>query len=89
MSSAYISHLFAMRKNIGTRTAPKIENELKLPAGYLDSLHSNCPISADNNEKAFIQSCPALYRQNPLIAQSMVLTSLGKLVGKNKRHTFK
>jgi hypothetical protein len=85
MSQAYLSHVYTKRKNIGTRTARNIEKGMKLPAGYMDSLPANRPISATAQEKAFIQSCLTMYRQDPLKAQSIVLGELDTLIKGKKR----
>jgi len=89
MSQAYLSHIHTQRKNIGARTARNIERGLNLPVGYMDSLPTTRPVSATAQEKAFIQSCLTMYRQDPLKAQSVVLGELDNLVKGKKRGTGK
>ena len=80
MSSAYLSHLKTARKPIGTTTARNIEEKLKLPRGYMDTIQTSRPMSASAEEKAFIQSCLTMYRQNPLKAQSVILNEINALL---------
>ena len=76
MSQAYLSHLHTLRKNIGARTARKIEAQLSLPAGYMDSLHTNKAFNASAAEKEYLHTALALYRASPVEAQAMMLKAV-------------
>jgi hypothetical protein len=79
LSDRYLSHINCNRKNIGNATARAIEEQLKLPRGWMDREHDmfnmlNMPI--DDKEKLFIETALVLFRAQPNEAREMMIELL-------------
>lgn len=80
MSPIYLSQINNQRKVIGTETADKIEKQLKLGAGWMDTDHSLESLADDDDARAFNEAVMALYAQAPEASKSALLKIFSALV---------
>jgi len=73
LSDRYLSHIKCNRKNIGNNIARAIEEQLKLPHGWMDREHDALPLPLDDREKLFVQTALTLFRAQPNDAREMML----------------
>lgn len=60
----YITQLRSDRKNIGDEWAMKLEKAFKKPKGWLDQHHTELE-PRDQEERVFLETAAALYREHP------------------------
>jgi hypothetical protein len=73
MSHAYISHINTGFKDIGDKTARRFEEELKLPAGWMDVQHEDGEGPRTAEEQVFIAAATEFFRKYPKEAQTALL----------------
>lgn len=76
LSDRYLSHIKCNRKNIGNNVARTIEEQLKLPHGWMDREHDTLKMPIDEKEKLFIETALTLFRSQPNEARDMMLDLL-------------
>jgi transcriptional regulator with XRE-family HTH domain len=76
LSDRYLSHIKCDRKNIGNSVARIIEEQLKLPYGWMDREHDALKMPVDEKEKLFIETALTLFRAQPNEAREMMLDLL-------------
>lgn len=72
LSDRYLSHINNARKGIGSTTARRIEEALKLERGWMDSEHEPSD-PKDRAEQEFVHSALQLFRNSPVEAQAALL----------------
>ena len=73
LSDRYLSHIKCNRKNIGNLVARSIEEQLKLPRGWMDREHDTLNMPVDDKEKLFVETALTLFRAQPNEAREMML----------------
>jgi len=73
LSDRYLSHIKCQRKNIGSNVARAIEEQLKLPHGWLDREHDRPIPQNSEKEKLFLEMALALFRAEEEEAREMLL----------------
>jgi transcriptional regulator with XRE-family HTH domain len=76
LSDRYLSHIKCNRKNIGNNVARAIEDQLKLPYGWMDREHDALKMPVDEKEKLFIETALTLFRAQPNEAREMMIDLL-------------
>jgi hypothetical protein len=76
LSDRYLSHIKCNRKNIGNSIARAIEEQLKLPYGWMDREHDALKMPLDEKEKLFIETALSLFRAQPREAREMMIDML-------------
>lgn len=83
-SDAYMSHINTGYREIGLKTARRMEKSLRLAHGWMDILHDDSAqpataathlSAASNSEQAFIDAAVKLYREDPSAAQAALLAA--------------
>lgn len=88
-SDAYMSHINTGYREIGLKTARRMEKSLRLEHGWMDVLHDDsvpstsaaqplttqAPAAASSAEQSFIDAAVKLYREDPAAAQSALLAA--------------
>lgn len=77
VSDRQLSHLKSGRRNIGSATARKIEQQLGLKSGWMDVAHDQLQAETEQ-EKKFIDVVLRLYRSSPLHAQELILQAISE-----------
>jgi transcriptional regulator with XRE-family HTH domain len=80
MNKIYLSQINNDRKIIGTETRDKIEAALKLPAGWMDTDHSQEALLETDDARAFQEAVMALYSQAPEASKSALLKVFSALM---------
>jgi hypothetical protein len=80
MNRVYVSQVNNHRKVIGTETADKIENVLKLGKGWMDTDHTVEALADNDDARAFNEAVMALYAQAPEASKSALLKIFSALV---------
>lgn len=86
VSDAYMSHIRCGRKEVGTKTARRMEEAFGLPEGWMDQAHDKeGPVESD--EEFFVETFVSLLRGSPGEARGMMLKLIkeqqSKKSGKN------
>lgn len=76
LSDRYLSHIKCGRKNIGNQVARAIEEQLKLPHGWMDREHDALKLPTDDREKLFLETALSLFRAQPVEARDLMLDLL-------------
>ena len=76
LSERYLSHIKCNRKNIGNNVARAIEEQLKLPHGWMDREHDAFTMPADDKERLFVETALTLFRAQPDAAREMMIDLL-------------
>lgn len=76
LSDRYLSHIKCNRKNIGNTVARAIEEQLRLPRGWMDRDHDSLNLPIDDKEKLFVETALILFRAQPNEARDMMLELL-------------
>lgn len=76
LSERYLSHIKCNRKNIGNNVARVIEEQLKLPHGWMDREHDVFPMLVDDKERLFVETALTLFRAQPEAAREMMINLL-------------
>jgi hypothetical protein len=76
LSDRYLSHIKCQRKNIGSNIARAIEEQLRLPRGWLDREHDRLNPPSNEKEKLFVEMALALFRTQEEEAREMLLDLL-------------
>lgn len=76
LSERYLSHIKCNRKNIGNNVARAIEEQLKLPHGWMDREHDTFTMPADDKERLFVETALTLFRAQPEAAREMMIDLL-------------
>lgn len=76
LSDRYLSHIKCNRKNIGNSVARTIEEQLKLPRGWMDREHDTLNLPIDDKEKLFVETALTLFRSQPNETRDMMLDLL-------------
>jgi hypothetical protein len=76
LSDRYLSHIKCNRKNIGHNVARTIEEQLKLPHGWMDREHDAFHMPVDEKEKLFIETALSLFRAQPNEAREIMIDLL-------------
>lgn len=86
LSERYLSHIKCNRKNIGNNVARAIEEQLKLPHGWMDREHGTFTMPVDDKEKLFVETALALFRVQPDAAREMMIDLLRQRLEAPSRH---
>jgi len=76
LSDRYLSHLKCNRKNIGNNVARGIEEQLRLPHGWMDREHDTLRLPSDEKEKLFVEMAITLFRAQPSEARELMIDLL-------------
>jgi len=79
VSAKFLSHINTDFKPMGSRTARKIEESLKLEVGWMDMDHISGPPSS-SKEKQFIKAALDLFRTAPVEAQELMIEAFRQRV---------
>lgn len=77
VSDKQVSHLKSGRRNIGSATARKIEQQLGLQDGWMDVTHDT-QAPENEREKRFLDVVMRLYRSSPVHAQELILQAISE-----------
>lgn len=89
LSDRYLSHIKCNRKNIGSNIARSIEEQLKLPHGWMDREHDTLHMPVDEKEKLFVETALTLFRSQPTEAREMMIDLLRQRLQAPKRQQAK
>ncbi|HJV81719.1 hypothetical protein [Noviherbaspirillum sp.] len=89
LSDRYLSHIKCNRKNIGSNIARSIEEQLKLPHGWMDREHDTLHMPVDEKEKLFVETALTLFRSQPTEAREMMIDLLRQRLQTPKRQQAK
>jgi len=87
LSDRYLSHIKCNRKNIGNMVARAIEEQLKLPRGWMDREHNALNMPIDDKEKLFVETALILFRSQPNEAREMMIDLLRQRLQASLRRT--
>jgi transcriptional regulator with XRE-family HTH domain len=76
LSERYLSHIKCNRKNIGNNVARTIEEQLKLPHGWMDREHDVFTMPVDDKERLFVETALTLFRAQPEAAREIMIDLL-------------
>lgn len=80
LNKTYVSQINNDRKIIGTETRDKIEAAMKLPAGWMDTDHTQDALLESDDARAFQDAVMALYSQAPEASKSALLKVFSALM---------